>query len=71
LVERVREVARRGLGLEDYEGRVYRYALVLRPAVRAALEDERATFDDLLSRALDLWRGLAELEKAREPTLGR
>jgi len=76
LVERVRELDRARRGLDDYEGRVYRFALALRPLVREALgpaEDASAAaartapedpLGDLLPRAVDVWKALVELELA-------
>lgn len=66
LAERVRELERRGLGLDDYHGRVYRLALVLRPLVQEALDPdasadpEESRFERLLARAVGAWHLLAE-----------
>jgi hypothetical protein len=68
LAERVRALERDGRRLDDYDGRVYRYALALRPLAREALAPERAatrTFAADLERALDAWRVLTELEASR------
>lgn len=65
LVRRVEEVRRRGQGLDDYHGRVYRYALALRPLVREALQDEEIGLERLLPRAVDAWRVMVELELPR------
>jgi hypothetical protein len=83
LVERVRELERTQRGLDTYEGRTYRFALALRPLVRAALAHAATSaessanprsdaaegedrFRELVSRAVDAWQVLTELELARE-----
>ena len=65
LVERVRWFQEEGRDLADYDLRVHRYGLALRPLVREALEDESMRFEALAQRAVDVWLALAELERAR------
>ena len=62
LATRTRRVVESGRGLDDYEGRVYRYALTLRPLMRDALEDETLTLEELLFAAFAEWDALVEAE---------
>jgi len=66
LVRTVRKEFATGNSLSDQFTRYNRYALSLRPLLQAALTDERQTLDTFLPRAIDVWRALWEVEKARE-----
>lgn len=71
LVERVRQLEERGQELTDYDLRVHRYALALRPLVREMLTDEALTFDTFLARSIETWTVVVELELVRARTRGR
>jgi hypothetical protein len=66
LVRTVRRQFAENKPLSDTFTRSNRYALSLRPLLQAALADERQTLSTFLPRAIDVWRGLYEVEKARE-----
>lgn len=53
--------------LSDAYTRFNRFGLALRPLVKEALEDPRATFDALLPRVVDTWRSLTEISLAVQP----
>ena len=63
LAERVTWFREQGKTLSDYDYRVHRYGLALRPLVEQALADETMSFEALCQRALDVWRELPDLKQ--------
>ncbi|MBI3843670.1 MAG: hypothetical protein HY292_03425 [Planctomycetes bacterium] len=55
--------------MDDSYARFHRYGLALRPLLREALDDEHATLDSFLPRALDAWKVLCALESVKRPPM--
>jgi hypothetical protein len=66
LASNVRQEFAAGKPLSDKFTGYNRFALSLRPLLQAALADERQTLGTFLPRAVDVWRALWEVEKARD-----
>jgi hypothetical protein len=54
----------RGGRLDDGFVRFHRFGLALRPLLREALDDPKATVESFVPRAVDVWRALRELDAA-------
>ena len=63
LYQRVVKDLEHGRTLAQSSTRYYRYALVLRPLLREALQDTSQTVETFLPRAVDAWRVLLALDK--------
>lgn len=67
LQSKASEYIRRGLPLSEAFVRFTLYGLALRPLLKDALADRQQNLDSFLPRAMDAWRVLAELDRARQP----